>query len=259
MLTLLWVHKSAMLQAIILENFLIFVCYFESLDYALVFEVKWSFCGAVLDRTKHLQLEGWIFQLAPISANLFVWNFCATNVTLVLNLNELSLNYVAQNFDDMSNDLIIWNGSNQLDLVGCLELRNGVFDPSDDPKILHSKVHLHINVEGVWNLSCSVFDQKYHTWENGTFQVYFGRVLNKQFKSRFVVCWLHINVRTKLLNTILLLVGAVLILRIRFNVVDNSHKSHFLFLDSLRDRIVLIKLNVVLVGTHEPILALFLS
>ena len=63
-----------------------------------------------MDQAQHLNKQIWVFDDASISANGFIANISATDLTLVLDLDELDVGDEAEHFDDMANDLVSWDG-----------------------------------------------------------------------------------------------------------------------------------------------------
>ena len=76
-----------------------------------------------------------VFDYASISANGFIANISATNLALVLNLDELDVGDEAEHFDHMSDYLVSWDRLDQLDLVVSLEIGHLVSHLADDLEV----------------------------------------------------------------------------------------------------------------------------
>ena len=89
----------------------------------------------------------WIFDDASVSANGFIADISATHFALVLNLDELDVGNEAEHFNDMADNLVSWDGLNQLDLVVSLEISHLIFHLANYFEVVTAKHQLDVDVD----------------------------------------------------------------------------------------------------------------
>jgi hypothetical protein len=88
-----WVDECSILQTILLKLLLVLIGDAECLDCFIIPELQVGFSCAILHQTEHLDAEHRVLYEAPIAADRFIAYFPLTDLTLILNLNELHLHY----------------------------------------------------------------------------------------------------------------------------------------------------------------------
>ena len=148
-MTLRWVHKSAVLQTVVLEQALVLWCHAEGLQAAFVLELETGFGCAVLDEAEDLDEKVWVVDHTAITADGLTADVSSAVLALVLDFDELDVSDEAQDFDHMPDDLVSWDRFDQLDRVVGLEVSHLVLDSSNDFEIRGAEHQLHVDVDSV--------------------------------------------------------------------------------------------------------------
>ena len=136
-----------MLQAIILELALVFLSDTEGLKTSFILQLETGFGSTILNQAQNLDKQVWIFYDASVSANGFIADISATHFALVLNLNELDVGNETEHFDNMADNLVSWDGLNQLDLVVSLEISHLIFHLANYFEVVTAKHQLDVDVD----------------------------------------------------------------------------------------------------------------
>jgi len=120
-----------------------------------------------------LHLEDSFFNEASISADFFVRNISAADITLQLNFYKLCLDNKPKHLDDVPNDLVGWDRLNQLNCIFCLEISHRVFDVPDNSEGSGTELQLGVYIDLIRNFTQSFSDQKHMAFLQGAFKIYF--------------------------------------------------------------------------------------
>lgn len=118
----------------------------ERLEGSFILELKRSLTSSILNKTENLHVKLGISNNTAISADVFVGNISSTNITFILNLNELSINNSSKYLQNVSDDLISRYSLDQSNLVIGLEISNLFLNASNDFKIVNAELKLSIDI-----------------------------------------------------------------------------------------------------------------
>lgn len=113
---------------------------------SFILELKRSLTSSILNKTENLHVKLGISNNTAISADVFVGNISSTNITFILNLNELSINNSSKYLQNVSDDLISRYSFDQSNLVIGLEISNLFLNASNDFKIVNAELKLSIDI-----------------------------------------------------------------------------------------------------------------
>lgn len=129
-----------MLQTVVLKHALLLLSDFKSTDAAFILELKGRLCCTVLQRTKHLNNEFRILDVATTPAEVFVLYIRVADITLILDLDELGFHNKAKDFEHMPDNRIGWNGLDQTDGLIRLEICDLILNLADNAEISNAEL-----------------------------------------------------------------------------------------------------------------------
>lgn len=153
------IHKSTIAKTVFLHFFDVCISYVKGFLNFIILKFHWSLSCAILNLAQNLKNKLRIFNWTPISAYRFIGSFCFAYITFILDFDEIYLCYKANNLHYMSDNAVIWNRLNQLNLCTSLEIIDLVFNLAYYHEIPRGILCLDIDVYVIWHFSKRILDK----------------------------------------------------------------------------------------------------
>ena len=109
------------------------------------------------------------FDKATISADVFIVDLRFTHIAFVLDFDEIDLNDETTHLNDMTNDVVLGYGFDELDSIVGSKIVDLFFYSADEFQIWSKQLQLHVDIKVIRNLSESIPHQNNMTLQNMLF------------------------------------------------------------------------------------------
>jgi hypothetical protein len=93
-----------------------------------------------------LHVESRVPNNATISAHVLIGDICSTDITLILDFDELSVYDSSQDLQYVSHDFVSRNRFYQSNLVICLEISNLFFYSTNHFEVVYTELKLSVDI-----------------------------------------------------------------------------------------------------------------